>query len=144
MKNPNEIGALFDWERLRDQVLMPMKNNQSCKFQRHDWGTDKLEEWHEITACKLLIIEGVYSTRQELRKYYDRKLWVVTSYGTRLERGVHRDGEEARAMWTDTWMPAEIDYELKHQGPANADILISGDDQNLIDTASKYVRIDTL
>jgi uridine kinase len=32
-----EIDADFDWRRLRDQVLIPLRNGQATRYDRYDW-----------------------------------------------------------------------------------------------------------
>ena len=44
------IGRAFDWERLRHQVLLPIRRGQSAYYQRYDWEADALAEWHTISA----------------------------------------------------------------------------------------------
>lgn len=36
-----------DKDRLLKQVLQPLRENKKAKYQRYDWGTKQLEEWHE-------------------------------------------------------------------------------------------------
>src|SRR5689334_15473078 len=43
-----EIGGNFDWRRLRDQVLLPLSRDEPGFYQRYDWATDALAEWHTI------------------------------------------------------------------------------------------------
>jgi len=37
-----------DWDRLYEQVIEPLKNGLSASYQRFDWDTKKLAEWHEV------------------------------------------------------------------------------------------------
>lgn len=62
-----------------------------------------------------VIIEGCYSTRDELREYYDFTIWVDCPREQRLVRGLERDGEGAFEFWRQ-WMEEEDRY-IKEQLP---------------------------
>jgi uridine kinase len=120
------IGGDFDWERLRDQVLTPIREGQSAHYQRYDWETDVLAEWRTISDSDVVLVEGVYTMRCELAHLYDLKIWVECPRTIRLARGVARDGEAARAIWEQDWMPKEDDYVKTHLPHERADFSING------------------
>nr|WP_246938875.1 uridine kinase [Bacillus pinisoli] len=120
------IGADFDWKRLLEQVLLPLSQDKEGFYQRYDWNTDKLAEWHTVPTGEIVIVEGVYCTRQELEHLYDIKIWVNCPSDTRLLRGIERDGEGAREMWENNWMVAEELYVQKQKPHERADFLIDG------------------
>ncbi len=68
-------------------------------YQRYDWDTDSLTEWHIVPVGGIVIIEGKYSIRKELTDKYDFKIWGNCPREKRLSRGLDIDGEEAREMW---------------------------------------------
>ncbi|MCC5912647.1 MAG: uridine kinase [Clostridiaceae bacterium] len=129
-KNSNvkdkEVGAYFDWRRLKKQVLEPLSNDNMAKYQKYDWDKDSLKDCHEIKVGRIVIIEGVYSIRKELEKYYDFKIWIDTPRDLRLSRGIERDGEVARKLWEEEWMPAEDKYVKEHEPLDRADLIIDG------------------
>ncbi|ATP41944.1 uridine kinase [Solibacillus sp. R5-41] len=120
------IGADFDWKRLLNQVLEPISQEKEGHYQRYDWETDSLAEWHTVPVGGIVIIEGVYSIRKELVDKYDVKIWVDCPREKRLSRGLHRDGEEAREMWENNWMISEDIYVEKHKPYESADIVVDG------------------
>uniref|UniRef100_UPI00406CEA9B uridine kinase family protein n=1 Tax=Paenibacillus sp. FSL H8-0168 TaxID=2921378 RepID=UPI00406CEA9B len=71
---------------------------KAVRYQRYDWETDKLSEWHTVPAGGIVIIEGVYSIRKELEDKYDFKVWVDCPRKIRLSRGLERDGDCTRGM----------------------------------------------
>jgi uridine kinase len=121
-----EIGGDFDWRRVRDQVLKPLTTDETARYQRYDWGTDELAEWHTLSPGGVVIIEGNYATRPELRDYYDLTIWVDASENVRLRRGVERDGEDARAKWLDHWMPEEDRYIATSRPADHVDVVVDG------------------
>ncbi len=82
------IGADFDWKRLLQEVLDPISNGIEGCYKRYDWETDSLAESHTVSANGIVIIEGVYATRQELAGIYDLKIWVNCPRETRIKRGI--------------------------------------------------------
>ena len=111
----DRVGADFDWRRLRDQVLVPLRSGQPASYPRYDWGADALAEWHAIPDVQVILVEGVYVLRRELRPCYDVMVWIDCPREMRLARGLARDGLAARAQWEEEWMPAEDRYIASHQ-----------------------------
>lgn len=120
------IGADFDWQRLRKQVLVPLSNNEEGNYQRYDWCSDSLSEWRRVFSGGIVIIEGVYSTRKELADFYDFKILVDCPRELRLKRGIERDGEAARDIWEKIWMVAEDKYMNEHRPSERADLVVDG------------------
>ena len=120
------IGGNWDCHRVKEQALLPLSKNMHTRYQRYDWDTDKLSEWHDVSAGGVVIMEGCYSLIEDLRNYYDFTIWMDTPRDVRLSRGIERDGEEKRGLWEDLWMPAEKLY-IKTQNPMeNVDFVIDG------------------
>jgi uridine kinase len=121
-----EIGGDFDWRRVLDQILNPLAENEEARYQRYDWDRDQLAEWHVVIPGGVVIVEGNYSTRSELRDYYDLTIWVDAPYEVRLRRGVERDGETSRARWVNEWMPEEERYVDAFRPAEQADVVVHG------------------
>jgi uridine kinase len=120
------IGESFDWKRLRDQVLAPLKQEAPARYQRYDWDRDALAEWHDVPAGGIVIVEGIYTTRKELWRQYDFRVWVDSPRSIRLSRGIARDGESVRHVWETEWMPAEDRYSAMQRPDLQADMVIDG------------------
>lgn len=121
-----EPGSDYDWERLRDQVILPLSYNESGYYQRYDWSSDSLMEWHDLPIGGTVIIEGVFSTRDELAVYFDTRIWVETPEEVCLKRGYDRDGEAVRDLWDCEWMPAYARYIKTSNPKARADFVVDG------------------
>ena len=115
-----------DWDRVYEQVIAPLKNNSEGSYQRFDWDTKKLAEWHEVKPKGVVIIEGVYALHGNIRGAYDYKVWVEAPYDVRLRRGLKRDGEDARDQWVNEWMPKEEEYKESQKPRESADLIIDG------------------
>ena len=67
-------------------------------------------EWQTLVDYHVVIVEGVYALRRELRTFYDLTMWMDCPRSIRLARGIVREGEAARAQGEHDWMPAEDHY----------------------------------
>jgi uridine kinase len=126
MADPKLVGWQFDWKRLEREVLAPLESGQQARYQRYDWPTDDLAEWHEFQSSGAVIIEGIFALRKELSGYYDLRLWVDCPRDVRLQRGLMRDGEAARSQWENDWMKEEDRYVAEHLPHRRAHRIISG------------------
>ncbi|MDP1417653.1 NB-ARC domain-containing protein [Peribacillus simplex] len=121
------IGADYDWERVYNQILKPLTSGEKeARYQRYDWETDTMAEWHEVPAGGLVIIEGTYSIREEWAGYHDFTIWVECPRDQRLKRGLERDGEDARQMWEDNWMVQEDLYVGVQMPQERANLIVDG------------------
>jgi uridine kinase len=123
---PAVHGGNYDRERLVKGVLEPLASGRPGRYQRYDWEKDRLAEWHDVPADAIVLIDGVYSTSEMLRDYFDYKIWVESPYDVRLKRGLERDGEAMRSEWVDHWMPAEDRYVAAERPDEHANLVFDG------------------
>lgn len=121
-----KVGGLFDLSRLASQVLIPHTEGRDIHYQRYDWEAGSLGDWATGANGAPLIVEGIYTTHQTLRDYYDLRIWVTAPRAIRLARGMERDGEEARSKWVDVWMPAEDRYIAEQAPQDHAHLVLDG------------------
>ena len=121
----HSIGSAFDCQRLHSEVLAPLTAGQPARYQRYDWPSDALAEWHDVPQG-IVIVEGVYSMRLELEQFYDLTVWMECPRPVRLARGMARDGESARRKWEEEWMPAEDRYVTEQSPHSRADLVYAG------------------
>lgn len=122
-----DIGGNFEWRRLRDQVLLPLSRGEEACYQRYDWGSDSMAEWQSVPAQGVVVIDGNYSTREELRELYDFRIWVDAPHDVRLARGLARGGLNTRERWLGEWMPEEERYLAAQDPRAFADLVIGSE-----------------
>ncbi|WAH36718.1 uridine kinase family protein [Alicyclobacillus dauci] len=62
--NPDIIGANFDWDRVRSQVLIPLRRDEQGRYQRYDWDTDQMVdiELQRPSERADVIIDGTGTT----------------------------------------------------------------------------------
>ena len=108
------------------QIITPYRQGAPVRYQKYNWGEDKLTEWDEIFPGQLLVIEGVYSLHRHLRGSYECTIWVDCPREERLRRGIERDGEALRDFWEKEWMPLEDEYLITMRPRQYADYIIDG------------------
>jgi uridine kinase len=114
----------FDWRRLRDEALLPLRDGQPAKYQRHDWTSDRLAESIEVEPHEIVIIEGVFSMRPELHALMDLTILIETPRDERIRRMTSRT--QPSTSWMDQWLAAE-DWYLANVAPhRSADLILAG------------------
>jgi uridine kinase len=118
--------------RIKDQVILPLKNKKEGKFQIYDWKTDKLSDWQTIKPEGKIIIEGVYAMDKQIISYYDVKIWIEYPPELGFKRGVSRDitgdGVDNSEKWIKDWMPLEKQYIIDQNPKSKADYIIDGNE----------------
>lgn len=121
-----ELGAGFEWRRLREQVLEPLHAGRAARYQRYNWDTDEMGDWVDVPPHGIAMVAGIYSSRAELAHFYDFVIWVDTPADLRLQRGIERDGEAARERWLKEWIPDEEAFIAQDEPVGRADVRVFG------------------
>ncbi|MHB1980793.1 MAG: uridine kinase family protein [Sulfobacillus sp.] len=114
----------FDYQRLVQQLLEPLRGTTSARFQRYNWARNRLDSWVEVAGEGVVVVEGVYTLRPALRAYWDLAVYVHTPRSVRqhrLRQRAQNDPERIRR-----WSAAEDVY-LRLADPAKAaDVVVRG------------------
>lgn len=113
------------WPRLVEQVIEPFARGDAAHYQRYDWPSETLAEWHTIERAPIVIIEGVSSGRSEWAAHISFLIWIETPREERLRRGVERDGIAALDDW-ESWMAGEDAHYERDPTRERADVVIDG------------------
>ena len=105
-----KAGENIDHERFLEKVLLPIKENKEVKYQPFDCSVFSLGEEKTVEIKEVIIIEGSYSLHQNLKDFYNLKIFLTSKYETRLERILKRNGEKMLQMFIDRWIPMEEKY----------------------------------
>lgn len=135
------IGGDFDCQRVSRQVLEPLSGNQPALYQRYDWDTDRLAEWHTIAPGGIVLVEGCYALHQELAPFYDYTIWLECPRELRLARGIARSGEQIRDRWEHDWMVAEDRYIAAQHPQDRADLVVDSSRTLSHDPMHTYVYL---
>lgn len=118
------------YPRMIEQVLAPLRENKKATYQRYDWKERKLANWIDVDPQPFVIVEGVSSSRKEFREFLSFSFFIRTNRELRLQRGLERDGVEAKEQWLK-WMQEEDDYIQRDQPESYVDLIISGESTSL-------------
>ena len=113
------------WPRLSAQVLEPLRRGRPGRYQRYDWSTGAFAEWVDVPVPDLLVIEGCGSARRAADAVAVVRVWVEAPADVRLERGLARDGVDAREHWV-TWMADEAQHFARERTRDRADVHLDG------------------
>ena len=119
-------GEGFDLARLRREVLEPLLAVRPASFAVRDWASGVVTVT-TIEPVGIVVIEGVCALHRTLRDAYALRIWLEVEADVRLARAVARDGESARSMWLETWMPREERYAGIDDPVACAAAVLDGD-----------------
>jgi len=112
----------IDWERLRDQVLVPLRSGKVSRYQNYDWPEDRLKDWVRIDPVGVAIIDGISALRNELSGYYDLRIWFSCPREVRVSRLLGRGDTPAEEI--EHWMPSEEVYIATHAPGEYAHLIV--------------------
>jgi len=125
------VDRYFDWQRLREEALMPLVQREPARFQRFNWSAGQgLIGSVAVEASDVVIVEGVYSARPELEDLVDLKVLVKVADRDRVQRREARLRTVSRhdpRGWDARWDAAERVYFETIRPPSNFDLIVAGD-----------------
>ena len=116
----------WDWPRFRAQVLRPLLAGRPARYQIWDWEADAGGEWREVAAGRVVVVEGVSSTRSKAGVPWDLTVWVDAPRELRLQRALERDGPAMMSRWLDDWIPSEEAYAARERPESRVDLIVPG------------------
>ncbi|MGH8889876.1 MAG: uridine kinase family protein [Acidothermaceae bacterium] len=131
------------WPRLLDQVIAPLSQSATGRYQRYDWVARTFAEWHDVPAAAAVVVEGVGAARREFAADLSAAIWVETPADLRLRRGIERDGEAMREFWAK-WIDGETRHYAEHDTRERANLIVSGDPQGTLaahDPETEFVAL---
>lgn len=111
--------------RVEEDLVAPLRENRPGRYQRYDWPSRSLAEWHQVAPADLLVLEGVGAGASAYADDITLLVWVDAPGDLRLERGLTRDGEPMRAEWL-RWMDAEEALYAEELTRERADVIVDG------------------
>ena len=113
------------WPRLLEQVVIPLAEGRQARYQRYDWETETMADWHTVEPAPIVIIEGVSAGRKEWAKHLSFVIWIDTPPEVRLQRGLERGGANTVEQWRE-WMAAEDEHYARDPTRERADLIVAG------------------
>ena len=121
------VDLYFDWERLRDEALVPLRGGMAASYSPYDWsaGGGLCPRPVTVGPASVIVVDGVYSARPELSALVDVAVLVSTRQHVRDERVSHRDHGNDR--WHSRWAAAEQHYFANVRPAESFDLVVDGE-----------------
>lgn len=113
------------WPEMLERALKPLAAGEVAHYQPTTWGGEERTPVL-IEPGGTVVLEGVTASRTAFRPYLAYSIWIETDRAVRLQRGIDRDGEEARAQWEE-WMAAEDRYVESEKPAEHVNVVLHGD-----------------
>ena len=119
------VAMYFDWERLRDEALAPLRSGRAARYRPYDWvAGGRLEPRAvEVQPAPVVVVDGVYSARPELAAFVDLAVLVNASRSLRAGRVAERGDDDG---WNVRWEAAERVYFSEVRPPESFDLVVTG------------------
>ena len=114
-------GGNVDYERFREEVLLPLKSGNGFSYRPFACKTFTLSDSVQVMPKQLNIVEGTYCQHPYFGDVYDLKLFLSVSPELQRERVFQRPQHVQGRFFTD-WIPMEKLYFEFYQISAKADI----------------------
>ncbi|HEY6687171.1 MAG TPA: NTP transferase domain-containing protein [Propionibacteriaceae bacterium] len=127
MSDAAVVDAVIDWERLRNQALLPLRAGESATFQPYDWEADdgRLAPPKTVPAGDLIILEGVYAARPEFVDLVDLAVYLGVDPQIRARRYAERENDPD---WVRFWERGEAYYFTAVRPPASFDLKLDAEE----------------
>lgn len=106
----NTAGGNIDYERLENEVLIPLRIGTDFSYRPYDCRTQSLLPPVAVKKNRINIVEGAYSYNPHLTKYYDFIVFMTVDPSEQLKRIEHRNGTEGLTVFKEKWIPLEEKY----------------------------------
>jgi molybdenum cofactor guanylyltransferase len=126
MSDAAVVDAVIDWERLRNDGLLPLRAGQTASFQPYDWDANdgRLAPAKTVPTAKLIIVEGVYAARPELADLIDFAVYLGIDPDVRARRYARREDDPG---WRGFWERGEIYYFSGVRPPVSFDLRLDAE-----------------
>jgi uridine kinase len=115
--NPAEhfYGHAIRFEELFGDVVLPLKRDRSLRTVTRfveETAVDYRPQLWQFDDVDIILLEGIYLLRADLRRHYDASIWIDCSFETALDRAIARrqeglsEADTIRAYET-TYFPAQ-------------------------------------
>lgn len=104
-----EVGGNVDYERFREEVLLPLESGKAFSYRPFDCSTFTIAPPVAVTPKKLNIIEGTYSHHPYFGNPYDLKILMTVDEETQRQRILERPAFLHKRFFEE-WIPMENRY----------------------------------
>lgn len=117
-----EPGGNVDYERVRDEVMVPLSQGLSFSYRKFDCKKMELSSLVQMEQNAVTIVEGSYSCHPVLWNFYDLRVFLSIDPKEQIRRIRSRNGDEAVISFRDRWIPLEEQYFSAYQIQERCDL----------------------
>lgn len=118
-----EAGGNVDYERFREEVLLPLVGGKSFAYCPYDCSTGSLKGPVAVAPKRINIIEGTYSHHPYFGAVYDLKIFLQVSEEIRRQRIEQRPAFLHKRFF-EQWIPMEQQYFESCSIAENSDLVM--------------------
>ena len=122
-------GGNVDYERFRQEVLLPLKTGNPFSYRPFSCKTFSLSDSVQIMPKQLNIVEGTYCLHPYFEDPYDLRLFLSVDGEIQKERILQRPPHVIDRFFSD-WIPMEKHYFDALQIPESADLRLDMSGRN--------------
>ena len=119
----SEPGGNVDYERFREEVLIPLKTGNAFSYRPFDCKTFTLSEPVSISPKKLTIIEGSYCNHPYFGDPYDLRIFLSVTPQLQHQRILERPAFLHQRFF-EQWIPMEQTYFSHFEIPQKSNIIL--------------------
>lgn len=93
-----------------------------------------------MQPAPVLVVDGVSSTRRELRDWLDYTIWIETDAQLAETRGLERDGPDGYDFWFE-WQRSEQPFFAEDQPWTRASLIVNGAPNIAHDADTEFVAM---
>ena len=105
----SEVGGNVDYERFKDELLIPLRAGKEFSYRPFDCGTFTLSEPICVAPKRLNIIEGTYSLHPYFGDSYDMNIFLTVTPELQRQRILERPSFLHNRFFEE-WIPMERRY----------------------------------
>lgn len=117
-------GSNIDYGRLLKEALLPGLKGEPITIKKYDCKRGEFQDPLVYKNENLLIVEGAYSHKEVLRKYYDLTIFLDISNEEQRKRLKIREDDYSFERFNKVWIPLENKYFLMEGIKEKADVVI--------------------
>ncbi len=106
----SEIGGNVDYERFREEVLLPVRRKEDVLYRPYDCQAGKISSQIRIPFRQLNIVEGSYSLHPYFGDIYALRVFTESAPERQLQNIRERNGDEMLERFREEWIPKENAY----------------------------------
>lgn len=131
--------SFFDWwPLLMQHILEPFKAGQPVLWTPDAWLAHDRSGAISVQPAPILLVEGVSSTRRELREWMNYTIWMETDMQLAESRGLERDGPDGYDFWFE-WQRSEQPFFAADQPWTRAALIVDGAPSIAHDAETQFV-----